>query len=1521
MCEKHNLVQLHLHTSASMLDGVNIPEKIIKKAKEYGHPAIAITDHGNPSNLFTFYKAAKKNGIKPILGLEFYINNDLRSRIPNRDRSLEERDYHQSIYIKNKEGYRNFCELTFRSFTEGYYYKPRIDFDSLFELSDGLMATSSCMASKTSQYIRSNRHKEAEEIFLKFRNKFGDDFVGEIQLNEVEGQKEINDYIIHLCNKYDVPLIIGGDVHYLNPEDNELQDAIIRSKRNTTAKTEDGKDNDWVINARNLYYHQDSDYFRFNKEFGFNYDEKLITKCFENSIKFAEKPNFEFETGKYHLPKIKTEGMTSDDYLDKLTWEGIGKIIETRRELGEVFSDELISKYEERLTYELSVIKKMGISDYLLIVQDIINWEKRNGFYVGVGRGSCAGSAVCYAIGITGIDPVQRGLIFERFINPERIVFPDIDWDSEQGARDYILNYLVDTYGQESVCNVATFGLFGAKSGLQDMSRGLGKDTSHESILMRKISKIDGLDKATDLHKFFEVVRNTTTDKEIIEWLNDNVQTIDFAQKMMGQMRQLGVHAGGILVTPGPVYDFIPVTKGNGNLISAFQEADGSSKDLSELGLMKLDVLGLKTLNVLKECVQNIKNDTGLDLTDKIENLRLGNVDDENLIKAFATGNNHGIFQMDRSKMFTSRIKVDSFDDIVAINAMNRPGPLEKFLDKYGYWKQIDKGEIEVSQEELERVNKERYPFPFMEKVLSKTYGCLHEDELIYNPINGYFETIKNIKTGDKVISYSVNEKAYKLDTNNFLIDNGKKEVFNYILKTGYELKVTADHKINTVYGEMEINNAFINKIPILLPKTLNVIDKQKLTTYGKARIIGLLLGDGSIKSTNIGLTNTNQVILNDFENLIKTEFPECKTYRTKKANRENVYFVNVTGKVKRKNNLNEFLNELKIKGCGSRNKFIPKIFFKCTDEIKLNLLGGLWDSDGSVNKYQAYYRTTSKNLAHDIITITRQLGMLPILRNNKNVYTVILRNTDFENIKPYILTDYKKELIGENKTYFNCIDKNHINTLIKNNGYTIRGFFRKYNLNRKSRGNFYNSVLLNKINEILKIEELENNYSIEITKKENLGINQVYDLNIKENPWFIAGYGGILVHNCLLYQEQFMFLVEEIAGINLGEADNFRRGIAWLPDNPKYHTISKYFAQLEKGMQEKGYSKEDTELFVNFCRDFMGYSFNLAHAECYAYIAYQTLFFKTYYPAYFYAAMINNEDKIDKFQEIIADARKHKIEIKSHSINKSRYPTTVENGNTIRLGYNMIKGMGGAVEDELKVLNLHECKTLDEVLQKPFKKINTTMLQNLINLGCFDDFGIDRGKIETLKDLYQDTKIATWYTRTKQKLRRETMPSSLEKHFDPIIVLKTAMKTITEPNPHIVLINKLIDEIKTKKVSPESIAKKTEKTQKELIGFSLVKNPQLAKFEAAFSLKGILPLRDLEINPNAEFYFSVVKMVIKQAKNGRDYLELFVNDGIGDYKVRCWSILDLDEGEAYYGKFKKDDFGITLIDRGVKKI
>lgn len=1150
MCEKHKFVQIHCHSCGSLLDGVAKVSSLVKRAKEYGQPALALTDHGGPQMLFEFANECKKEGIKPLLGLEFYICNDLTSRVANKNRELEEKDYHQSCYIKNKEGYINFNKLTYRSFTDGYYYKPRIDFDSLIELKKGLMITSSCMASKTSQYILNEEHKKAEELFKKLLYEFNEDFYGEIQFNEVDGQKEINDFIIHLCTKYEVPILIGGDVHYLNPQDNVLQDAVIRSKRNSSSKTTD--ETDWVISARHLYFHDTKDYYEFNKKFEFNYDTKLLEEAFENSIKFSDKVNFEFETGKYHVPKIKIDdNLTSDEYLDRLVWEGITKIIKRRREKGIEVTNEQIDKYSQRIEYELSVIKKMGVSDYILVVHEMVKWAKDNGFYVGAGRGSGSGSCVVYSLNINTIDPIKYELLFERFINPSRIVFPDLDIDFSLGARDAILQHFIQKYGQESVCNVATFGLYGSKSALQDMSRGLNKETGLDSILMRKITKIEGLEETKDLKMFFDNVKHKTTDNEIIEWVDKNEDTIDFAQRMIGQMRNLGTHAGGILVTPGPIYNYIPVSRGSGNLISAFKEADGSSKDLGALGLMKLDVLGLKTLNLFQECVNEIKKDKEIDLKETISDL---DITDEKLLKRFAEGNNFGIFQMDRSKLFTNKMNVDSFEDIVAINAMNRPGPLEKYLDKYGYWKKVDKGEIKLSKQELDKLNEERYPFDFMKPILEKTYGCL-------------------------------------------------------------------------------------------------------------------------------------------------------------------------------------------------------------------------------------------------------------------------------------------------------------------------------------------------------------------------------------------------------LYQEQIMLLLVAAAGFNMGEADNFRRVLGWRTDHPKYYTVKKYFDKLEEKLREKGYAKEDSDKFIQYCRDFGGYSFNRSHSVAYSYISWQTLYFKVYYPSYFYAAMLNQEQDTEAYQAIIGDAKRNKINILPHSITKSKYNSIAESDDSVRLGFKMIKGMGGAIEQELNELKLWECKTLNEVLVKKFKKINSSVLQNLIDIGCFDEFNEKRGKLIILKTLYQDETILKWFNRARQALRKETMPKSLSENFNEDVVLihalriknanistlfedeeKEIKKEETKQNDvnlplNIQLINSLIADLKIREENIDRIKKKTIKKQNELIGFSLEQDNMIIKYEDSLRVMGYKPLKDYEGSDKVGYYFCLLKKTIKLTKGGKEYLQLLINDGHVDYNVKCWGVLDIEEGGIYLGYFKKDNFGWSLNKYSVNKL
>lgn len=854
------LVQVHMHTSGSLLDGVGSIKRYIQKAKEYNHPAICCTDHGNAISLYQFYKECKEEKIKPILGCEFYVTPNLEVKLQNKKREVIDRDKHLIVLIKNEQGYKNFCKLIHFSFVDGYYYKPRITFDKLWENKEGLIVCSACAAGPISQLITNEMFNEADEWFKKFKSEFGEDFYAEIQLNELVGkkeelgidQKEINDYIIKLAKKYKVKTIVSGDIHYADQEDSKLQDIVINCmQRKDGAATEMGQS---FIHARRLYYQSSEDFFNFNKEFEYHYDEEFLKECFENSLEIADKCNFDFKFNVNNYPKFPLpEGTDLKKYVTKLAFKGLRKLLEIRIEKGEEFSDELLEQYEKRIEYEIKIIADKGYLDYFLVYHDMIKWGKENKLQFGVGRGcfiptskvrladgsvkeiqdvqigdkiigrfgedevefiwiyeieeelikltlengkeiictfdheiltenrdyvkaidlsredslkkinnsfqnlnkiikkekitykgnvidlkvkndpsyniegvvvhnSAGGSLLSYSLGIIAIDPIEHGLYFERFLNPDRNSPPDIDCDIEQGGRELLRGYLEEKYGKESVYGVMTQTVYQVKSSLQDASRGLGKDTSFQSTLMREITKLPELDDTKNIKEYFDnLAKNNSLSDACYDWYTDNQDTIYWADKLMGLTKNVGTHAGGIVIAPGPIYDYIPVTKAGKEIVTAFRESDGSGHDLSDLGLLKCDVLGLKTLNVIRGCIDDIKKDLGVDISDSINFLDLS---DKKLYEKFSKGNNVGIFQMDGStqNFLIKNINPDCFEDINAINAINRPGPLEAFSKVYGQWKKWEKEGNEV---ELVKIENERYPFEFMKAPLKRSYGCL----------------------------------------------------------------------------------------------------------------------------------------------------------------------------------------------------------------------------------------------------------------------------------------------------------------------------------------------------------------------------------------------------------------------------------------------------------------------------------------------------------------------------------------------------------------------------------------------------------------------------------------------------------------------------------------------------------------------------------------------------------------------------------------------------------------------------
>jgi DNA polymerase-3 subunit alpha len=731
------MVHLHLHTDFSTLDGASKSTNYVKLAKEFNHPAITILDHGNASGWLTHFQKCKSAGIKPILGMEAYLNDNLDKNISKEEAESVDnsaKNTHQSIIIKNQEGYVNLNKLIYRSFTEGYYYKGRITTEWLIENKKGLIVTSSCMASKFARLIQEGKEKEAEERILLFKREFGDDFYAELQFNEIEEQKIYNKFILKMIKKHDLQPILTGDVHYAKPEDNRLQDILIAINQSQPV----GKA--FSLQARELYYTNFENFHEMNKRLGFNYPEHYVDFCLDNTLKVAEKCNFEFEMTDDKYPKyeatpdvvkyFKTENTT--EIIQKLSKAKLKQKLKDYEQTGVVqITPEKEKTYYDRLDYELKVIEDKKVLDYFLVVWELIRFCKDNDIATGPGRGSAAGSLLSWCLDITKIDPVRFDLYFERFLNPERKSMPDIDTDFEAGTDEKTLNFLYEKYGKERVVPVITFGTFNEKGCLKDVARALGHDTGFESDVFAVTKEMPNKWDCSLEEWLIHWPSNQLCSDRVRKWILDpnNKEIIDNTIKLQGQLRNLGKHAAGIVITPGPIWESMPVNICKGQIVSGFQES-GNAKDLSSIGILKLDRLKLETLNVIKDCIKYIAERHGEETSKRVQlEIDYIDIENKNLYDEIRLGFNQGIFQFESEGMnaMLKAMKCENFDELVAANALYRPGPMgikahEEFI----------KNKFEPE--------KRQYAHSILEPLLQKTNGVLiYQEQLMFiaNQIGG----------------------------------------------------------------------------------------------------------------------------------------------------------------------------------------------------------------------------------------------------------------------------------------------------------------------------------------------------------------------------------------------------------------------------------------------------------------------------------------------------------------------------------------------------------------------------------------------------------------------------------------------------------------------------------------------------------------------------------------------------------------------------------------------------------------
>ncbi len=680
-----SFAHLHVHSEYSLLDGACRIDSMMDRVKELGQTAIALTDHGVMYGCIDFYKAAKAAGIKPIIGCEVYV---ARRKMTDRVHGLDNDPYHLVLLCKDRTGYENLCYLVSEAFLHGFYGKPRVDLELLEAHQEGLIALSACLAGAIPQALMNEDYDKARATALELSRIFGpDNFYLEMQDHGIAAQRPVNQGIQRLARETGLPMVITNDAHYLRKEDADIQDVLLCIQ---TGKS--------VDDVNRMRFETQEFYLKSEEEL-----RSLFPGCdeaFENTVKIAERCNVEFTFHEYHLPAYPVpEGYTNEEYFRKLCYEGFQERYPDAPE-----------EYRERMEYEIKVISSMGYVNYYLIVWDFIHYAKSVGIPVGPGRGSGAGSIVAYCIHITEVDPMKYGLIFERFLNPERVSMPDFDTDFCQERRGEVIDYVYRKYGADHVAQIVTFGTMAARGAIRDVGRALNFTFAETDVVAKLVPAGPHVTLKSALEespKFREMYNGDERVKKLI----------DTAMRLEGMPRNSSTHAAGVVITADPVCSYVPLSKNDDTIVTQY-----TMTTIEELGLLKMDFLGLRNLTVIQDAEQQIQQKEPAFRIDRIPD------NDPETFRMLSEGKTSGVFQMESAGMtgVCISMKPSSIEDITAIVALYRPGPMDS-IPRFVANK-LDPSKV-------------TYKTPLLEPILRVTYGCIvYQEQVIeiFRTLGGY---------------------------------------------------------------------------------------------------------------------------------------------------------------------------------------------------------------------------------------------------------------------------------------------------------------------------------------------------------------------------------------------------------------------------------------------------------------------------------------------------------------------------------------------------------------------------------------------------------------------------------------------------------------------------------------------------------------------------------------------------------------------------------------------------------------
>ena len=791
-------VHLHLHTQYSLLDGITRIDKLFDYCKQLNMPAVAITDHGNMYGVYSFYNEAKKNGIKPIIGCEFYTTENLTAR------GKESVEYSHLILIaKNDIGYKNLMKLNSISFIDGFYYKPRIDFETLKKHHEGLICLSACIAGELPRLILANRREDAEVLALKYKKLFGEDYYIELQDHGISEQKYVNPQLVEIAKKLKIQLVATNDVHYLTREDSEVQDVLMCIQMQKH-----------VDDTNRLKFSSDNFYLKSGDEMQeiFSYAPEAIS----NTLAIADKCDVSITPKKLLPAYVPKTGQTPEDYLWSVLSDGLKKRYE-----------KITPEIKERAKYEFDVITDMGYTEYFLIVWDFIAYARSKGISVGPGRGSGAGSIVAYSIGITDIDPLKFDLIFERFLNKDRTSMPDFDIDFQDDRRDEVISYVIEKYGESRVAQIITFGTLAAKAAIKDVGRVLrvpygNLDKVTKIIPFGKVSltKIFGLEKDINGMDYPDKI------EELAHLYENDLQiqkVIDLAIKIEGMPRNASTHAAGVVICREDIADNVPLQRNGDEITTQFTKLE-----VEALGLLKMDFLGLRTLTDISKAIDLIKKSTGKDV-----GFAKCTYDDPEVFKLIGSGDTDAVFQLESPgmKRVMKNLQPTSLEDITAGISLYRPGPMQ-FVPNYIAGKK--------------NANNVRYKHPMLEDVLKNTYGCIVYQEQVMQIARvlggfsyGQADVIRDAMSKKKSALMEKNRK--------YFIDGDEKLQIDGAVKRGIP-KETANDIFNdmSVFSEYAFNKSHAAAYAVLSYQT------AYLKTYYPIEFLAAVLNNRIQRSDEI---------------------------------------------------------------------------------------------------------------------------------------------------------------------------------------------------------------------------------------------------------------------------------------------------------------------------------------------------------------------------------------------------------------------------------------------------------------------------------------------------------------------------------------------------------------------------------------------------------------------------------------------------------------------------------------------